>query len=107
MGRWSCREFNHQAVPEDGHMQKLIAARLARKSNDEGQKSADLKSVQLQLDEMAKFAATHGWEIDEKYTYVDDGVSGADFANRHGLQRLMAALDPKPPFKVLLITEIS
>jgi DNA invertase Pin-like site-specific DNA recombinase len=85
----------------------MIAARLARKSNDEGAKAADLKSVQLQLDEMARFAAAKGWTVDDKYTYVDDGVSGADFANRHGLQRLLAALDPKPPFKILMVTEIS
>jgi site-specific DNA recombinase len=85
---------------------KVIAARIARKSNDEGQKSVDLKSVQLQLDEMAKFAASKGWVVDEKYTYVDDGISGADFVNRAGLHSLMAALDVmKPPFKIVLVTE--
>jgi DNA invertase Pin-like site-specific DNA recombinase len=39
--------------------------------------------------------------------YVDDGVSGAEFANRPGFLRLMNALKPRPTFQVLVMSEES
>lgn len=33
--------------------------------------------------------------------FVDDGISGAEFANRPGFLRLMNALEPRPTFQVL------
>ena len=39
--------------------------------------------------------------------YVDDGISGAEFANRPGFLRLMNALKPRPPFQVLVMSEES
>ena len=38
---------------------------------------------------------------------MDDGISGAEFANRPGFVRLMAALKPRPPFQVLIMSEES
>ena len=39
--------------------------------------------------------------------YVDDGISGAEFANRPGFLRLMNALKPRPAFQVLIMSEES
>ena len=39
--------------------------------------------------------------------FVDDGISGAEFANRPGFLRLMNALKPLPPLKVLVRSEES
>ena len=35
---------------------------------------------------------------------VDDGVSGAEFSNRPGFVRLMAALKPRAQFQVLIMS---
>ena len=48
-----------------------------------------------------------GWIVPDEQVYVDDGVSGAEFANRPGFVRLMAALKPRPPFQVLIMSEES
>jgi DNA invertase Pin-like site-specific DNA recombinase len=45
--------------------------------------------------------------VDDAYVYVDDGISGAEFANRPGFLRLMAALKPRPPFQILIMSEES
>src|SRR5207245_8093568 len=45
--------------------------------------------------------------VDEALVYVDDGISGAEFANRPGFLRLMNALKPRPPFQVLVMSEES
>jgi hypothetical protein len=42
-----------------------------------------------------------------KQIYVDDGISGAEFANRSGFLRLRNALKPRPPFDVLIMSEES
>jgi len=34
------------------------------------------------------YAARKGWTVDDRYIYVDDGISGAEFANRPGILRL-------------------
>ncbi len=39
--------------------------------------------------------------------FVDDGISGAEFANRPGFLRLMNALKPRPAFQVLVMSEES
>jgi DNA invertase Pin-like site-specific DNA recombinase len=39
--------------------------------------------------------------------FVDDAVSGAEFATRPGFVRLMAALKPRPPFQALVRAEES
>jgi DNA invertase Pin-like site-specific DNA recombinase len=40
-------------------------------------------------------------------TQEDDGISGAEFAKRPGLVRLINALTPRPPFQVLVMSEES
>jgi site-specific DNA recombinase len=43
----------------------------------------------------------------DEHVYVDDGISGAEFANRPGFLRLMNALKPLAPFQVLIMSEES
>jgi DNA invertase Pin-like site-specific DNA recombinase len=39
----------------------------------------------------------------DEHVYIDDGISGAEFANRPGFVRLMNALKPRPAFQVLVM----
>jgi site-specific DNA recombinase len=44
--------------------------------------------------------------VEERFIYQDDGVSGAEFERRHGLQELKAtALSRRPPFGVVVVSE--
>jgi site-specific DNA recombinase len=84
----------------------MIAAGYFRKSNDEKDKTAELKSVAVQRGLAETFAASKGWSLE--FTFDDDGISGAEFLGRPGLQKLLAALKAKPvPFKVLIVSEQS
>src|ERR671910_86507 len=69
----------------------MIAAVYARKSTDQS----------------AAYAHRKGWTVPEACVFVDDGISGAEFASRPGFVRLMAALKPRPPFQVLIMSEES
>ena len=42
-----------------------------------------------------------------RITFCDDGISGAEFEGRPGLQRLLSALKPEPRFSVLIVSELS
>ena len=50
---------------------------------------------------------THRLTVADEHIYVDDGISGAEFANRPGFLRLMNALKPSPPFQALIMSEES
>ena len=60
-----------------------------------------------QIEHARAYAATKGWTVAEPHVYVDDGISGAEFAKRPGLVRLINALTPRPPFQVLVMSEES
>jgi len=45
--------------------------------------------------------------VADEHIYIDDGISGAEFAGRPGFMRLMNALKPKPGFDVLIMSEES
>ena len=51
--------------------------------------------------------ASADWAVSEAHVYMDDGISGAEFASRPGFLRLMNALKPRPPFQVLVMSEQS
>ena len=85
----------------------LIAAILARKSTDQNGVADQARSVTRQVLHARQYAKQHGWLVGEDYIYVDDGVSGAEFAKRPGFVRLMNALKPEPPFQVLIMSEES
>jgi hypothetical protein len=69
--------------------------------------SDEAKSVTRQIEHPKAFAARKGWTVDESCIFVDDGISGAEFATRPGFLRLMNALKPRPPFQVLMMSEES
>jgi site-specific DNA recombinase len=85
----------------------MIAAIYARKSNDQIGVADEQKSIARQVDHARVYAARKGWTVDEASIYVDDGISGAEFANRPGFLRLMSALKPRPSFQVLVMSEES
>ena len=85
----------------------MIAATYARKSTDQNGLDDAEKSVTRQSEHAAEYAVRKGWTVSESHVYSDDGISGAEFANRPGFLRLMNALKPKPPFDVLVMSEES
>jgi DNA invertase Pin-like site-specific DNA recombinase len=85
----------------------MIAAVYVRKSTDQSGVADDQKSVARQLERAREYAARKGWAVDDAYTFVDDGISGAEFTNRPGFLRLMNALKPRPAFNVLIMSEES
>src|ERR671914_2220332 len=85
----------------------VIAAIYARKSTDQSGVADEQKSVARQVEHAREYAACRGWAVDEACVFVDDGISGAEFANRPGFLRLMNALKPRPPFQVLVMSEES
>jgi DNA invertase Pin-like site-specific DNA recombinase len=85
----------------------MIAAIYARKSTDQSGIADDQKSVVRQVDHARAYADRKGWIVDDAYVYVDDGISGAEFASRPGFLRLMTALKPRPPFQILIMSEES
>jgi DNA invertase Pin-like site-specific DNA recombinase len=85
----------------------MIAAIYARKSTDQSGVADDAKSVRRQIEHARAYAARHGWTVRDEYVFLDDGISGAEFANRPGFVRLMASLNPRAPFQVLVMSEES
>lgn len=85
----------------------MIAAIYVRKSTEQTGVSDDARSVARQIDHARQYAKSKGWSVDERCIFVDDGISGAEFANRPGLMKLMASLKPRPAFHVLIVSELS
>ncbi len=85
----------------------MIASIYARKSTEQTGVADEAKSVTRQIEHAKAYAARKGWTVPDEHVYVDDGISGAEFANRPGFVRLMAALKPRPPFQVLIMSEES
>src|SRR5438445_9966091 len=85
----------------------MIAAIYARKSTEQTGVADEQKSVTRQIDHARAYAVRKGWTIAEDHVYVDDGISGAEFATRPGFLRLMNALKPRAPFQVLVMSEES
>lgn len=85
----------------------MIAAIYARKSTEQTGVADEQKSVARQIAHARDYATRKGWVVDDAHVYVDDGISGAEFANRPGFLRLMNALKPKPAFQVLVMSEES
>ena len=90
----------------DEMMSAMRAAIYARKStNQVGVRDAE-RSVTRQVDHARAYATGQGWSVADEHTFSDDGISGAEFANRPGFLRLMNALTPKSPFDVLVVSEL-
>jgi site-specific DNA recombinase len=85
----------------------MIAAIYARKSTDQSGVSDEQRSVARQVEHARAYATRKGWTVLDEHVYVDDGISGAEFANRPGFLRVMNALKPRAPFQVLVMSEES
>jgi DNA invertase Pin-like site-specific DNA recombinase len=85
----------------------MLTAIYVRKSTEQTGIADDQKSVARQIDQARRYAAAKGWHVADDHVYVDDGISGAEFANRPGFLRLMNALKPRPPFQALVMSEES
>jgi site-specific DNA recombinase len=96
------RRRRRAVIHQGDHSLMIAAAIYARKSTDQ-HVATEEKSVTRQLEQAKVYAARHGWTVLEEHCYVDDGVSGAEFAKRPGLVALLNALKPRPPFQVLLL----
>jgi DNA invertase Pin-like site-specific DNA recombinase len=88
-------------------MSTRIEAIYARKSREQIGVVEEERSVTRQIEHAHAYATGKGWLVPTEHVYVDDGVSGAEFANRHGFLRLMNALKPCAPFEVLVVSELS
>src|SRR3954451_441624 len=86
---------------------RLIAAIYARKSTEQYGVADEQKSVARQVDHARQYAQRKGWTVDDAAVFVDDGISGAEFANRPGFLRLMNSVKPRAPFQVLVMSEES
>src|SRR5215207_1870324 len=85
----------------------MIAAIYAGKSTEQNGVAEGEKSVDGQVDHARQYAERKGWTVADDHVYIDDGISGAEFANRPGFLRLMNALKPRAPFQVLVMSEES
>ena len=85
----------------------MIAAIYARKSTEQNAVADEAKSVTRQKEHAKAYAAPKGWTVPEACIFEDDGIRGAELARRPGVQRLRAALKPRPAFQVLIVREQS
>jgi DNA invertase Pin-like site-specific DNA recombinase len=80
----------------------MIAAICARKSTEQSGVADEQKSVAGLIQHAREYAQRKGWIVADEHVYVDDGISGAEFATRPGFLRLMNSLKPRPAFQVLV-----
>ena len=85
----------------------MIVAIYARKSTEQSGVADEQKSVTRQIQHARQYAERKGWVVADEHVYVDDGISGAEFATRPGFLRLMNSLKPRPAFQVLVMSEES
>src|SRR5690242_16179983 len=85
----------------------MRAAIYARKSTDQSDMDHDATSVARQVAGAREYATKRGWVVAEEHIYVDEGISGAEFARRPGLVRLLSAVTDKGQFDVLIMAEES
>ncbi len=84
----------------------MIAGCYARKSQEDD-RSADAQSTQRQIDRAREFAKAKGWTFSEDHIWIDNGVSGAEWKDRHAFNALLDVLEGKPPIQVLIVSELS
>src|SRR5262245_14852964 len=80
----------------------MKAAIYCRKSTEQ-MVATEAKSVVRQEENARAFALERGWQV--THVFVDDGISGAEFAKRPGFMNLIASLTPRAPFQRLIVSE--
>ena len=86
----------------------MIAAIYARKSTDDSDRNAETRSTQRQIDSARRRTRRpKGWTVDPRYIFVDENTSGTEWKHRPGFNPLLAGLEPRPPFDVVIVSELS
>src|SRR5262245_30746207 len=85
----------------------MIAAIYARKSTDDSDRNEEARSTTRQVERAKEYAAAKGWTVAPRYIYTDENTSGAEWKHRPGFNALLAALEPGPPFGVVIVSELS
>jgi len=87
----------------------VIVAIYARKSTDDGDRNAEARSTQRQIESGTAYATAKGWTVDPRYIFVDENTSGAEWKHRPGFNALLASLEGsgRPPFSVVIVSELS
>jgi site-specific DNA recombinase len=82
----------------------MIAAIYARKSTDQSSVADESKSVTRQVEHARAFATSQGWTVDERFIFIDDGISGAERKKLLAKERLLQQLaGGRAPFQVLVM----
>jgi DNA invertase Pin-like site-specific DNA recombinase len=70
--------------------------------------TANPTAIARQIASCKQIAQEHGWAIDDRYVYRDDGLGGLKTVGRPALEQLLAALQqPGCPIGLLLVEEAS
>ena len=85
----------------------MLCAIYGRKSTDDSDRNDEARSTTRQIERATAYAQAKGWTVDPRYIFVDDAVSGAEWKHRSGFNALLAALEPRPAFGVLVVSELS
>ena len=62
----------------------MISSIYARRSTHQTGIADESRSVARQVEHACAYAEAKGWVVADGHVYVDDGISGAEFANRPG-----------------------
>ena len=84
----------------------MNAAVYARKSTEQRGVADDAKSVTRQIDSARSYAIKKGWQLRNDHIYSDDGVSGAEFDRRPGLQAMLAEAKQRS-FRYVIVADQS
>jgi len=80
----------------------------ARKSTDDSDRNEEARSTTRQVEHAVAYATSKGWTVDPAHVFADDNVSGAiPMHLRPAGARLLKALEPRPPFQALIVSELS
>src|SRR5215467_3103541 len=85
----------------------MIAAFYCRKSTDDSDRNAEARSTRRQIESATAYAERKGWTVDPRYIFVDENTSGAEWKHRPGFNALLAVLEPRSPFGVVIVSELS
>ena len=84
----------------------MIAAIYARKSTEQNV-AEESKSTTRQVELARAYAAAQGWTVDDRFIFIDDGISGAEFEKRPALSKMREMLRGRAPFGVLIVRDRS
>src|SRR5262245_50505627 len=85
----------------------MIAAIYARKSTEQHVADEE-RSIKRQIAYARAYAMRRGWHVADAHVFEGDGMSGAEFVKRRGLNALLAMIRQRPcPVQALVTMELS